>query len=142
MAPTVKLNLHYTPHLVDKVIDSVSSGKTLRQTARELSFEEASFRQWVVKDIDGLASRYAHAREAQAEAWSDEISAIADSASDKVDVQSKRLQVDTKKWLMAKLHPRRYGDKITADVNATHSASDSLLAALETISKRDRPPTA
>ena len=27
------------------------------------------------------------------------------------DVQRDRLRVDTRKWLMSKLHPERYGDK-------------------------------
>ena len=34
-------------------------------------------------------------------------------ATDSGAVQKQRLQVDTRKWLLSKLAPKRYGDKIT-----------------------------
>ena len=51
---------------------------------------------------------YAHARERQQEYWADQIIEIADD--DNLDVHRSRLMVDTRKWLMAKLMPRKYGD--------------------------------
>ncbi len=62
-------------------------------------------------DVDGFGSRYARAREAQMEEWSDEIVEISNNG--KLDPQDRRVRIDTKKWLMSKLAPKRYGDKLT-----------------------------
>ena len=73
---------------------------------------------------------YAKAREAQAEIMADELAAIADDGrndwmerNDKEGafgafavngecVARSRLRVDTRKWIAAKLLPRKYGDKL------------------------------
>ncbi len=65
------------------------------------------------------------AREAQAEIRADEIVDIADDASDDLTtdkdgklvannehIQRSRLRVDARKWIAAKLLPKRYGDKL------------------------------
>ncbi len=54
------------------------------------------------------------AREAQAELRADEITDIADGAEHGASeaVQAARLRVDARKWIAAKLLPKRYGDKL------------------------------
>lgn len=103
---------------------------------------------WVVYDKDGFADQYARARQLQVEAWADVIVAEAeDSSKDTVTltrrdgteyeapdqewISRSRLRVDTYKWLMSKLAPRKYGEKV--DVNNNVSVSDPLLAALQAI---------
>jgi hypothetical protein len=44
------------------------------------------------------------------ERWADEIIEIADDET--IEPNSRRLRVDTRKWLMSKLAPHRYGDKL------------------------------
>lgn len=72
--------------------------------------------------------QYARAREAQADALFDEALHIADSPLEGVKtkttsdgkieesrgdmIEHRRLQVDTRKWMVAKLAPKKYGDKI------------------------------
>ena len=66
------------------------------------------------------------AREAQAEHWADEIIEIADDSGldvvnngeggyriDGEAIQRARLRVDARKWLMSKLAPKKYGDRVT-----------------------------
>jgi hypothetical protein len=60
-----------------------------------------------------LFDRYARAREHQFAYWADEIKSISDlTRSDMGAVQKARLQIDTRKWLLAKLLPKVYGDRI------------------------------
>jgi hypothetical protein len=72
-----------------------------------------------------LVEMYTRAKESQAEFMANQIISIADdSSSDELItedgrvienrefVNRSRLRVDTRKWLMAKLYPRKYGDKI------------------------------
>lgn len=72
--------------------------------------------------------KYAQARQMQAEAMADEILRIADDGSNdfmtvvkgdqSYEMENKevtnrsRLRVDTRKWLMSKLLPKKYGDRL------------------------------
>jgi hypothetical protein len=90
---------------------------------------ESTVREWVLDNRGGLAAQYARARELQAEHWADEILEIADDGAgdwhlgekgerlvDHDHIQRSRLRVDTRKWLLAKLLPKKYGDKMMAEV--------------------------
>jgi hypothetical protein len=58
---------------------------------------------------------YTRAREQQYQRWAEEILEISDD--DTLDPNARRVRVDTRKWLLSKLLPKQYGDKI--DVNTT-----------------------
>jgi hypothetical protein len=45
------------------------------------------------------------------EAWSDQLVRIADN--ELLEPNDRRVRIDTRKWLMSKLHPGKYGDKVT-----------------------------
>jgi hypothetical protein len=49
------------------------------------------------------------------EHWADEILEISDhvlGSENPAEVQAARLAVDSRKWLLAKLHPEKYGDRV------------------------------
>lgn len=119
----------YDEVFVTEVIRRVALGETLRAVCRDLGkVPESTFRLWVVDDVHSIAARYARAREAQAESWSDQILEIADESEfdtvttekdgkeremcDHEWINRSRLKVDTRKWLMAKLHPKAFGEKM------------------------------
>ena len=54
---------------------------------------------------------YARARAAQLAKWADDLIEIADDPSG--DPHRDRLRIDTRKWLLAKMLPRLYGDRVT-----------------------------
>lgn len=68
----------------------------------------ATVRAWMREDSE-LATRYAHAREDQADYLADQILEIADTAE---DPNKARVQIESRKWLAAKLKSKSYGDKI------------------------------
>jgi hypothetical protein len=43
--------------------------------------------------------------------WAEEVLTIADNTT--IDPQDRRIRVDTRKWLLSKVLPRVYGDKLT-----------------------------
>ena len=65
-------------------------------------------------DDNDRSKRYARATQMRAELIEQETIDIADSKSK--DVNRDRLRVDTRKWLLAKLHPKKYGDKQDIDI--------------------------
>ena len=89
--------------------------------------------------IDGFSERYARACENRAEAIFEESLEIADdSRGDFIDtengpvfqqehVQRARLRVDTRKWFVSKLFPKKYAEKTAVE----HSGTITLSALLE-----------
>lgn len=97
---------------------------------------ESDVRLWVMNDTPpGLTARYARARMLQMEAWADDIIQVAEDGSRDVqyvkrvkdDATGKmielvmeakeftnrsRLIIDAKKWIMSKLHPEKWGERI------------------------------
>lgn len=79
----------------------------------------STFIGWVNEDA-ALADRYARAREELIERIAQETIDIADApvattdkgGIDSAAVQKQRLQVDTRRWLLSKLAPKRYGEKL------------------------------
>jgi len=78
---------------------------------------------WMSVDEE-LVNQYARAKEQQAEYMADEMMDIADEmpltnpmtgAIDSAAVQHQRLRTETRKWLMGKLKPKKYGDKIDVE---------------------------
>lgn len=80
---------------------------------------------WVTDDREGFSRKYVRAREAQAIRWAEEIIEISDEAEQDwvVDenghtrvvhehVQRSRLRVDSRKWMLARVLPHIYGDKL------------------------------
>jgi hypothetical protein len=92
---------------------------------------------------------YARAREAQADYYAAEITEIADTCrvGEKIKelpsgareittadmVERSKLMVDTRKWLMAKLAPKRYGDRLELHGELSHNLT---LSPAETLRKR------
>jgi hypothetical protein len=59
------------------------------------------------------------------ERWSEEIVELADepvAPNDNAAVQRARLRVDTRKWLMSKLAPRKYGDRVEHVIKSGNAA--------------------
>jgi hypothetical protein len=61
-----------------------------------------------VRNHDGFGNRYRAARLLLLEYWSNEIADLADRAS--LDLRDRHVRIDTRKGLLSKLAPRRYGD--------------------------------
>jgi len=94
-------------------------GKSLRQASKMAGVARQTFLDWVDKDQE-LSGQYARARSDMIDKIADDIIKIADeemipTGEGKVDsamVQKQRLRVDTRKWLLSKLAPKKYGDKL------------------------------
>jgi hypothetical protein len=127
----------YTPELAAKICERLADGWSLRQICGEDDMpDKATVLRWIPK-FPEFRDQYARAREAQAEFWLDEILEIADDGSndwverqrkdgstyeaiDQEHINRSRLRVDSRKWIMSKLLPKKYGDK----VDLQHTGAD------------------
>lgn len=110
----------YSPEIAAEICERLANGESLRAICRDSKFPtEAAVRGWVIDDKDGFASQYARAREIGYERLAEDIMSISDEpvgslvsgGTDTGAVQKQRLQVDTRKWLLSKMLPKKYGDK-------------------------------
>lgn len=108
----------YSPEIAALICERMARGESLRSICKDEAFPaESTVRLWAISDRDGFSAQYARAREAQIEALSEDILEIADDKTG--DPQRDRLRVDSRKWLMSKIAPKKYGDR----VEQVHSGS-------------------
>src|SRR6266436_5021684 len=77
---------------------------------------------WLKQDEDFL-ERYARAREAQADKYFQEIIEIADAATPET-VNVARLRVDSRKFTVARLAPKKYGDHTQILISCSSAGED------------------
>lgn len=121
----------YSEELADKICLAISTGeKGLNHlcAANEEFPNPKTVYEWIITN-DSFSKKYARARELQAEFMAEKMIEIADDSTNdtiigysksgepmemenKEWVNRSKLKVDTRKWLMSKLAPKRFGDKI------------------------------
>lgn len=101
----------YTQELADTICSRISTGESVRSIAKDNEMPDAStIHRWALEDTNGFYKQYAHAKEIGAETEAETLEEIA--REEGLDVQRAKLIVDTKKWVMSKKLPKKYGDKI------------------------------
>lgn len=109
---------------LNAIFKSMEDGASLRSALIEIKLSQTTFFSWIDNN-EALLEQYARAREARTDKMADEILEIADSSEGdlyvddngdtKIDgntVQRARTQIDARKWLMSKMSPKKYGDKL------------------------------
>jgi hypothetical protein len=104
----------YEAALVAEICTRIAGGDSLRRICAEVMMPaKSTVLGWL---FDGRHSKfvemYARAREAQAEVFVDEIVDLADTAAAGENLQALKLRVDARKWVAAKLLPKKYGDRV------------------------------
>lgn len=119
--------------LFKSIINEIERGASLRSALKKNApLRMSTFHNWCDKD-KSKGDRYARATEKRAEAIFEDILNIADEnlkdtyidaegieRTDHDVIQRARLRVDARKWVLAKMHPTKYGDKL--DVTSGNKA--------------------
>jgi hypothetical protein len=104
--------LEYDEAVGDEICERLLEGASLRTIAKDENMPAAStIFKWLANN-ESFAEQYARAKEAQADTLADEIVDISDGEKTDADPQRDRLRVDARKWVAAKLKPKKYGDKL------------------------------
>ena len=119
----------YTQQQIDvifeEICENVAKGQSLRAVLLDKNMPSSkTFFEWI-KSSPEKVKQYAHACEARADNIFDEILEIADDSindtfvdeneNEKFNaefVQRSRLRVDARKWILSKMNPKKYGDKL------------------------------
>lgn len=108
----------YTEEMGDVICRRLVEGESIKQMCAGDDMPNASTVYTWIDRHPSFAEKYARARSAQTEAMLEDMLEIADNA--KIDPQDKRIRIDTRKWAMSKLRPKKYGDKLDLE----HSGPD------------------
>lgn len=105
----------YSEEIAAIVCNRLATGESLRGICQDAAMPGRSTVIFWLRRHEEFRAHYAAARELQAEHFADEIIEIADSAGrDPVAIAEAKLRIDARKWLAARLAPRKYGNVIPA----------------------------
>lgn len=116
---------------VEKVIKEIERGESMRRACEKVKIQKSVFMRWV-KEKEDVRDRYARACEERQSILFDEIIEIADNVQEGKTIkettdskngrsrevvigdmiQHRRLQIEARKWALAKMNPKKYGDKV------------------------------
>ena len=119
--------------IFNSICERIEEGESLRSVLRDDNMPSSqTFYIWLENE-EHKSKRYAHATQQRADIIFDEMFDIADDGSNdymtkKINgedvevlnsehIQRSKLRIDTRKWALAKMNPKKYGDKMQNDVN-------------------------
>lgn len=127
----------YNPEIADEIVHRLAEGEALIAICRDAHMPARStVHGWYIDDVEGFAAKYARARDAGLERMAEETIEIADDSGldvvmtddgprpDGEVINRAKLRVDTRKWLLSKLAPKRYGDRLQVDATVSVEAMD------------------
>lgn len=124
----------YSEELFDKICDRIACGESVNEICKDDDMPHRdSFYRWMRNDeTKKLYDKYARAKSDQMDYYAEEMIEIADDVSrdlvldgdgkpviDGFAAQRAKIMIDTRKWLMGKLKPKKYGDKQEVDVTSS-----------------------
>lgn len=99
----------------ERIFEAMRAGKSLRSYCSENGLPLSKVYEWLNTEF---CDNYADAQAARADFFFDEILNIADNTlPDKNAVAKARLMIDTRKFAMARMAPKKYGEKVNVDVS-------------------------
>ncbi|MFP5077023.1 terminase small subunit protein [Rhizobium sp. YIM 134829] len=146
----------FSEEIADRILDELANGRSLRSICDDEGMPgKSTVLRWLAEN-EGFQRAYAVAREVQADSMFDDILDIADDGrNDWMEkknadgeaigwqengeaIRRSALRIDARRWMAAKLRPKKYGDKLDIGGTMTHEASDSVRALMEAIDGRTR----
>ena len=102
----------YSDEIADIILGRISEGESLKGICRDLKIMNVTVYSWM-RARPSFLTLYAQAREDRADSLGDDLQEIADASTPET-VQVDRLRTDVRKFIAAKLNPRKWGDRVQA----------------------------
>ncbi len=104
--------LDFSQEIADKICDRLKQGISLRKICKPNDFptKETVFK-WLAENPI-FQSHYACAKELFSDAEFERMQDIIEDAKTPEQIAQARLKIDTMKWMLGKMRPKKYGDKL------------------------------
>lgn len=127
----------YTEEIAREICERLARGESLHRMCKDLHLpSDDCVRKWAAEDYQGFYSRYAYHRQLGLDKMADELLDIADDGTNDFmadknggripnneHINRSRLRVDTRKWYLSKLAPKRYGEKVDVNVGGQENGA-------------------
>ncbi len=151
--PKRRTNCEFTEQRAEEICSRMAAGETLPQICRDAHMPSPNVVRYTwTEKYPAFSDAYIRARHALVDHWAEETIDIADdSTNDYVDrevragravrvvdqehIARARLRVDARRWLVSKLNPKSYGDRV--DLNVGGQAGNPLAVVGATMSAAD-----
>ena len=126
----------YTPEIAALICERLATGESLRAICRDDGMPpESTVRGWVLDDAQGFSAQYARARDFGLDALAEEALEIANTPQVGEETEEtddgykvkrgdmlghRKLQVDTRKWFLSKLAPKKYGERTAMELTGAN----------------------
>ena len=115
----------WSPAVGERICRAMEEGMSLTKAAKAEGVTEGTVRQWA-REKENFSTRYALARERQPAVYHDDIDraleeadeAAADPVNATARLTALRLRIDTRKWQLSKMLPKKYGEHSSVHVCA------------------------
>lgn len=129
-----------------RVFALMYDGLSLRAACKQVGVPASNIVLWCDQDPE-LAEHYAKAREGVQMHWAEDIVDIADEdvpvtatgGLDSAAVAKQRLRIDSRKWILSKLQPKKYGDKIEQTLQGPEGGAINLNVPINIIGVAPKP---
>lgn len=126
--------------VAERICERIAGGESLRTVCKDPAMpSRGTVLRWLAAKTPGAArfrDQYARAREAQADALAEEVLEIADDRSE--DPQRSRLRFDARRWYAGKVAPKKYGDKVQAEVTGAEGGPVTIRTMADLVREVDR----
>ena len=100
----------YTDELGLDICKRIAEGESLRKVADDdLMPNRSTIHDWILTN-ESFSNQYEKAVNVRTDNMADDLNEIADNTEG--EVQRDRLRLDTRKWYLSKIMPKKYGDKV------------------------------
>lgn len=108
----------YSPDLAAAICERLVAGESLRAICRDPAMPAISSVFLWMSVHKEFSEQYARARAEQADAKFDELEELAATATPET-ASVVKLQVDTRKWVLSRMSPKKYGEKVQQEVSGS-----------------------
>ena len=104
----------YSDELATKICERIAGGESLKKVCEDKSMPvRSTVHLWLLdKDKKEFSDKYELACNIRAENMFDDLNNIADLSDDQESHNRSRLRVDTRKWYLSKVMPKKFGEKL------------------------------
>lgn len=131
----------YTKELGTLICTKIAEGNSLRNVCKGDDMpDRGTVHEWLLdKEKEEFYHQYEKACNTRAENMFDELEQIADLSDNTESPMRSRLRVDTRKWYLSKVMPKKFGDKIDVDHTSKGDKIETVL--VKFIDAQDNPNT-
>ena len=114
-----------TPEFAEILLDAIAGGMTLKEVCATNDLPKTSVLRWISTEY---LDQYACALRARADMQAEEIIEIADKKyTTNEELIAAKMRIDARKWLMSKMAPKKYGDKVELDHGVTEELKEIVV---------------